>query len=155
MQQLALPCCAVTPVYKSCRLYPGYHAASIGLQPQHLSGLPCNSSFLIPYCNYRDFNQRFIRIHLLHTHQSSLEVKELYLNAQHQLITSPAPSGGLLTLSVKVSERPSLSLQYLRRAHTKVLLQVGLYVEAIGCKSLSAAVSADEQSQAKILTFNF
>jgi len=82
-------------------------------------------------------------------------VKELYLNAQHQLITSPAPSGGLLTLSVKVSERPSLSLQYLRRAHTKVLLQVGLSVEAIGCKSLSAAVSADEQSQAKILTFNF
>jgi len=38
---------------------------------------------------------------------------------------------------------------------TKVLLQVGRDVGAIGCKSLSAAVSADEQSQAKVLTFNF
>lgn len=38
---------------------------------------------------------------------------------------------------------------------TKVLLQVELDVEAIGCKSLPATVSADEQRQAKVLNFNF
>jgi len=38
---------------------------------------------------------------------------------------------------------------------TKVLLQVGLDDGAIGYKSLSAVVSADEQSQAKLLIFNF
>jgi superoxide dismutase len=35
-------------------------------------------------------------------------VKELYSNAYHQLITSPAALSGLLTMSVIVSERPSL-----------------------------------------------
>jgi len=82
-------------------------------------------------------------------------VKELYLNAQHQLITSPAPSGGLLTLSVNVSERPSLIITVPSQGTPKVLLQVGLDIETIGYKSLSAVVSADEQSQAKVLIFNF
>ena len=57
---------------------------------------------------YGDFNQQFIRIHLLYTHQFSLDVKELYLNAKHKLITLPAPSGGLLTMTVIFSERPTL-----------------------------------------------
>jgi hypothetical protein len=38
---------------------------------------------------------------------------------------------------------------------TKVLLQAGLDVVNFGCSSLSASVSADEQSQAKVLIFNF
>jgi hypothetical protein len=38
---------------------------------------------------------------------------------------------------------------------TKVLLQVGLDVVNFGCSSLSAAVQADEQSQAKVLIFSF
>ena len=42
-----------------------------------------------------------------------------------------------------------------KRHTTKALLQAWLNVEAIGYKPLSAAVSADEQSQAKVLTFNF
>jgi len=41
------------------------------------------------------------------------------------------------------------------RQATKVLLQVGQDIETIGCSSLSAAVSADEQSRAKVLIFNF
>ncbi|MCY7310694.1 MAG: hypothetical protein LH619_07945 [Chitinophagaceae bacterium] len=114
-------------MYKSCRLFPGYYAASIGLQPQHLSGIPCNSSFLIPYCNYRDFNEPFIRIHLLYTHQFSIEVKELYLNAQHQLITLPAPSGGLLTMTVIFSERPTLIVSVPSQGtHTGVFAKVVL-----------------------------
>jgi len=45
--------------------------------------------------------------------------------------------------------------QTARQPITKVLLQVGQDVGAIGCSPLSAAVPADEQSQAKVLIFNF
>ena len=104
---MAIPCCTVTPVCKSCRLYPGCYTANFGLLSQYLSSLPCNSTVLTPYCNYRDFNQRFIRIHLLHTYQPSILLKELNSNANHQLISSPAALSGLLTMSVIVSEGPT------------------------------------------------
>ena len=117
---MALPCCAVTPVCRSCCLYSGYHAAGTGLQPQHLSGIPCNSSFLIPCTNYRSFYQQFIRIHLLHTyrlHRFTMSFTQslntsLLPRQHHWVVYWQCPSSsvrGLLS-----------SLPYLRRAHTAV-----------------------------------
>ena len=62
------PLLHLTPVCSSCRLYPGCYTANTGLLPQYFSSIPCNSTVLTPSCNYRDFNQRFIPIHLLHTY---------------------------------------------------------------------------------------
>ncbi|MBD0295331.1 MAG: hypothetical protein ICV84_09065 [Flavisolibacter sp.] len=53
-------------------------------------------------------------------------MKGLNPNAHHQLVTSPAASGGLLPLPVNGSEDFPSWLQQLCRAHTAVLPKVGL-----------------------------
>ena len=73
--------------------------AGSGLLPPNLSGVPCNFSFLTSCYKYRGFDQRFIRIQLLYTYLHSLTVKCFDSNAQHQLITQPAPLSGLHPLS--------------------------------------------------------
>ena len=65
-------------------------------------------------------------------------------------------TGLMVKVAPLLPSRDLLSSQrQLRWTHTKVLLQVGQDVGTIGYKSLSAVVSADEQSQAKVLIFNF
>ena len=95
--------------------------ANFGLLSPYLSGIPCNSSLLTTHSNYRSFNQRFIRITLRYTHQPPFLLAELYPNAQHQEISSPAPSGGLIILSDQnYREAFSHHFPIFVRAHTRV-----------------------------------
>jgi len=56
-------------------------------------------------------------------------VKGLNSNVHHQLITSPAALSGLLTLSVNVSERPSLIITVPLQGTPKVFAKAGQDVE--------------------------
>jgi hypothetical protein len=103
--------------------------ANFGLLPPYLSGIPCNSSLLATYSNYRSFNQRFIRITLRYAHQPPILLAELYPNAQHQEITSPAPSGGLIILSDQnYREAFSHHFPIFVRAHTAPTQKAGFRV---------------------------
>jgi len=117
--------------------------ASTGLLPPNLSGVPCNFSFLTSCYKYRGFDQRFIRIQLLYTYLHSLTVKCFDSNAQHQLITQPAPLSGLHPLSGQSDARgleiPS-SLQLLWLVTHNALPKVGAGRCNFSYNSLSALV---------------